>query len=46
MKSKATILHRDRKNPKSREAYEKARFEKNTSRGKQTYDLETKAWYR
>lgn len=46
MKTKATILHRDRKNPKSREAYEKLRREQNALRSPQTFDPETKTWRR
>lgn len=43
---KGTIGHRDRKNPRSREAYEKVKAERNTKRGKQTFDSKTKTWGR
>lgn len=34
---KGTVTHRDRKNPRSAEAYQKERHEKNAVRGKQVW---------
>ena len=46
MKSKATVEHRQRKNPKSREAFEEVRRAQNLKRPKQQFNPETKEWNR
>jgi hypothetical protein len=43
---KSSVGHRNRKNPKSREAFQAERQERNLKRPKQKFDIITKTWSR
>ena len=45
-KKKNVVEHRQRKNPKSAEAYQEVKHEKNSKRPKQTFNENTKTWSR
>ncbi len=45
-KSLSTLSHKDKKNPKSQEEYQKRRHEVNAMRGKQSFNPELKTWSR